>query len=496
MRSLILKMFIRYWIAAGLVLLFVDLNPHEQLHRPEATEALSAALRLHGAALIKAYEAGGCPAAAPMVSDSTETMSLVSSGGYPLCTPEPAAGLQSLIVDAAKSKAPIATNFRTFQVVAQSVSSPSGKPYVVLLKSSFKKPIPYGLVPGSTTIIISGVVTVLLSILIALPIQRLRSAARDIANGHLEARVKWGKGLGVVGGFPDSDVLHDLIIDFNHMAGRLQSLVAAQRLLFRDVSHELRSPLARLSVALELARVAGPPSMKVPLDRIETEVARVNDLIGQLLSLAQMETVQELSQPASLSLGELVKSVIPDVQYEANGRGCRVITRTLEDCVVYGDSIMLQRAIENVIRNAIRYTPENGVVAVDVEQLQSGGSRVAVVRVEDSGPGVPVEELTAILRPFYRVDKSRQRATGGFGVGLAIADRAVKLHSGAIKATNRSGGGLVVEIDLPHPACRRTCRSGGCLKLSLQFSRMRQPCLPLAPQTRSVSHALGDRPRK
>jgi len=233
------------------------------------------------------------------------------------------------------------------------------------------------------------------------------------------------------------------------MAERLQSLVAAQRVLFRDISHELRSPLARLSVALELARETGPSSMRAPLDRIEVETERVNDLIGQLLSLSHMETVQELSQTADFSLGDLVASIIPDVQYEANRSRCHVVATTLHECPVHGDPILLLRAIENVVRNAIRYTPENGVVEVDVEKVERNGSSLAVVRVADSGPGVPPDELISILQPFYRIDKSRQRTTGGFGVGLAIADRAVKLHSGEIRASNRPEGGLVVEMTFP-----------------------------------------------
>jgi two-component system sensor histidine kinase CpxA len=255
--------------------------------------------------------------------------------------------------------------------------------------------------------------------------------------------------LGPLGRFAPSDVLRGLIVDFNNMAERLQSLVDAQRVLVRDISHELRSPLARLSVALELAREARPASMTAPLDRIEAEAGRVNELISQLLSLSQMETLKELSPTSNLSLCEVVASVIPDVQYEASGRGCQVVTGTLQECVVYGDPVLLQRAIENVVRNAIRYTPENGIVEIDVERFESNGSALAVVRVKDNGPGVPPDELKSIMRPFYRVDKSRQRITGGYGVGLAIADRAVKLHSGQIKASNKPEGGLIVEMTFP-----------------------------------------------
>jgi two-component system, OmpR family, sensor histidine kinase CpxA len=449
LRSLILKIFLCYWIGAGIVILVIDLSPHEQMHRPEATAALAAVLRIHARTVLQAYEAGGCGAAGALLSDADNTLGVASPDGNILCSPAVGSNLRSLIERAAVSSQPIATNFRTFQVVALGVLSPSGKPYVLLLRNRFATPIFFGVVPGSTTLVISAVVTLLLAMLIAIPIRRLRSAARDIANGRLEARVTEGRGFGRAGHFPPSDVLHGLIVDFNHMAEHLESLVAAQRVLFRDISHELRSPLARLNVALELAREAGPASMKAPLDRIEVEAERVNDLIGQLLSLSYMETVQELSQSANLSLGDLVASVIPDIQYEANGRRCHVVARTLHECTVHGDRVLLQRALENVVRNAIRYTPENGVIEIDVEKVECNGVWMSVLRVGDSGPGVPSEELTSILLPFYRVDKSRQRSTGGFGVGLAIADRAVKLHAGEIKTWNKPEGGLVVEMIFP-----------------------------------------------
>jgi two-component system sensor histidine kinase CpxA len=448
MSSLILKMFLCYWIVASIVILVIDLGPHAQMHRAEATVALASVLRLHARPLLQAYEAGGCGAVAPLLSDAKEAMDLASPDGQILCSPEPENGLSSLIVAAAHSQMPVLASFQKFQMVGLPVVSASAKPYVLLLKYPYTASTLFSVVPGTTTLIISAVVTLLLAMLIAAPIQRLRMAARDIAGGRLGARVKWGGG---PRRFPlaPSDVIHGLIIDFNHMAERLQSLVSAQRVLVRDISHELRSPLARLSVALELAREAGPASMAAPLNRIEAEAGRLNELISQLLSLSQLETLEKVPQPENLSLGELVKSVIPDVQYEASGRGCHVIARTLEDCTVCGDAVLLHRAIENVVRNAIRYTPQDGVVEIDVERLESNGSAVAVVRVGDSGPGVPPGELKSILLPFYRVDKSRQRATGGFGVGLAIADRAVKLHAGEIRASNKPEGGLVVEMSFP-----------------------------------------------
>jgi two-component system sensor histidine kinase CpxA len=331
MGSLLIKIFLCYWFSASIVMLVIDLNPHEQMHRPEVTAALASVLRIHGRALAQAYEAGGCSAATPLMSDPEDAMDLASPDGQILCDPAPAPGLHSLIMSSAHSKKPVGHNFPNFEMIALAIKSPSGKPYVVLLRSRFTAAVFFGVVPGTTTLMISGVVTLLLSLLIALPIRRLRLVARDIANGRLDARVKPGFVLGAIGRFTPPDVLRVLMIDFNNMAERLQSLVDAQRVLVRDISHELRSPLARLSVALELAREAPPASMAAPLDRIEAEAARVNELISQLLSLSQLETLKELSQSSNLCLGELVASMIPDVRYEANGRRCHVVARTLED---------------------------------------------------------------------------------------------------------------------------------------------------------------------
>jgi two-component system sensor histidine kinase CpxA len=188
--------------------------------------------------------------------------------------------------------------------------------------------------------------------------------------------------------------------------------------------------------------------MKVHLNRIERETTKLNNLISQLVSLSYMDTMQNI-QRANLSLNTVITDLLPDVQYEASGRHCHIVATMVRDCVVRGDAALLHRALENIVRNAIHYTPENSVVQIDLNTGEEGGVQQAVLRVTDDGPGVPEEELDAILRPFYRVDRSRQSSTGGFGIGLAIADRAVRLHDGDIVARNSPAGGLAVEIRLP-----------------------------------------------
>jgi two-component system sensor histidine kinase CpxA len=283
-----------------------------------------------------------------------------------------------------------------------------------------------------------------LVLLFTRPVVRLRKAARELASGKLSARVVWpGSQSRIFAG----DEIQALIHDFNHMAERLESLVDAQKLLLRDVSHELRSPLARLSVALELAREDSDPAATPHLERIERETERLNLLIGQLLTLSSMEAIERVENLETLSLNRLIERMLPDAEYEARQRQCTVAFHASDECFISANQELLYRAIENVVRNAIRYT-ENGT-AVEIKLGRSNGSGQVEIEVSDRGPGIPEDKREAILRPFYRVDYARSPTTGGFGVGLAIADRAVRLHHGGLCASNRPDGGATFRITLP-----------------------------------------------
>jgi two-component system, OmpR family, sensor histidine kinase CpxA len=245
------------------------------------------------------------------------------------------------------------------------------------------------------------------------------------------------------------DEFHALVHDFNHMAERLESLVNAQRLLLRDVSHELRSPLARLSVALELSREDADPTMTTHLDRIQRETERLNQLIGQLLTLSSMEAVEGAERFESVSLKTLLEEILSDADYEARQREASVRLDADCDCVVEGRRELLYRAIENVVRNAIRYTEPRSAVEIRLYHSNDRQQPAAVVEVNDRGPGIPESERESIFRPFYRVDQARSAHTGGFGVGLAIAERAVKLHKGQLRVRTREGGGTTLQMILP-----------------------------------------------
>lgn len=267
------------------------------------------------------------------------------------------------------------------------------------------------------------------------PIRDLRRAAQRMASGDFSARVT-----GVAAG---GDEIADLSRDFNTMAERTESLLQAQKRLLRDISHELRSPLTRQNVALELAGQRFPEAAPY-LERIAKESQRLDELIGHLLVLTRLEADVDDSTKEPVSLHGLLHAIVRDADFEAVNVKRRV-TCTLQDVSVNGSPEMLSRAFENIIRNGVRYTAEE--TAVEVELVSDGAE--ATVTVRDHGPGVPEEYVQQIFKPFFRVEKSRDRDSGGTGIGLAIARQAILLHGGSIKAENSRNGGLKVVIRLP-----------------------------------------------
>jgi len=299
-------------------------------------------------------------------------------------------------------------------------------------------------VPGLVIAVLSsGMVCYFLAWYLTKPVTRLRAATQRLAAGDLSARA----------GDPGSrrrDEIAGLIRDFDTMAGRLETLVKAQSRLLNDISHELRSPLARLNVALGLARQRSGPESAAMLERIELEASRLNELIGRLLTLARLEDGEQRVPSAPVLLDEVVLNVAEDAEFEAQARHCHVRSEIPGGIwEVRGDASLLHSAIENVVRNAIRYTREGTTVAIHLERAENAGGEEAVVRVTDCGDGVPADALEKLFQPFYRLDDARGRQTGGVGLGLAITERAVRFHGGRVAATNRAEGGLMVEIHLP-----------------------------------------------
>ncbi len=298
-------------------------------------------------------------------------------------------------------------------------------------------------------VVVAGVFSLLLARYIARPVRRLREATARIAEGDLSVRVMPELGR-------SSAELVELATDFDRMAERLENLIESQRRLLRDVSHELRSPLARLGVALELARQRSGEAAQSALDRIERDALRLGELISEILQLTRLDA-GVLGEPGEakevVDFTGLVTEIVSDVDFEAKGTG-RGVSAALEPALtVSGHAELLRRAIENILRNAVRFSPDGGLVDVKLSTRpthESGGKgRGLRLEVRDHGQGVPPESLADIFRPFFRVETARDRDTGGAGIGLAIVERSIRLHGGTVKAENAEGGGLRLVVELP-----------------------------------------------
>lgn len=285
------------------------------------------------------------------------------------------------------------------------------------------------------------IVTLLCAVLLAWyfskPIRNLRRAFDAAAEGKLDVRL--GPEMGKL-----RDELADLGHDFDRMATRLQALVNSQRQLLHDVSHELRSPLARLQASIGLAR-QNPDKLASTLDRIELESTRINSLVEELLTLSRLEAGVMGELKDEIVMHELLEDLVEDARFEAALKGCEVEFRGEYDVIVRGRAELLYRAIENVVRNAIKYTTDHSMVVMRTEYDAS--HQQLKLFVLDKGPGVPEQELDRIFVPFFRSGTTAN--ADGHGLGLAIARRVIEAHGGNISISNRKSGGLCVEIALP-----------------------------------------------
>ena len=287
------------------------------------------------------------------------------------------------------------------------------------------------------TLLVSTVVCFLLARYLSDPIRHLRAATRSIAAGDLGVRVSSLMG-------SRRDELGMLALDFDVMAERLRALLASHRELLRDVSHELRSPLARLQIALGLARRPNA-DLEQEFDRIELETARLDELIGEILSLSRLDDPARTLVAEPVNLEELLETLVENARIEADLRSIQLQLNALPGLSVEGDRELLFRAVENVLRNAVRFSP-NGTL---VEVTAARAADQAVIRIRDHGPGVPQEALARIFEPFFCVAQARDRESGGYGIGLAITARVAALHGGSVRAENAAPSGLALEITLP-----------------------------------------------
>ena len=456
MSRLFLRIFLWSWLmAAAIVVAMVAGSPfltrsHPNLDRWERrVEAMVRHAADDAAARVaRGEQATGCRRHGRDGHAPCRVYVIGETGRDTLGRPVPEA-LDRLVREVRRTGEPRTERVGTLHASARTAVTPGGRTVVVV--AAIRRPprvvdllAPRFLLPRLAVLLtIVGLLAFVLARRIAAPMATLRAAARRLADGDLEARV----------GPPLTrrrDEIGELARDFDAMAARLQALLESERRLLRDVSHELRSPLARIGVALELARRGDPAEREQALGRIGLEADRLNAMIGQILTLARLEDggAPPVRQP--VDLGTLVAAVVEDARFEARRRGVAIELRTeTTDCVAEGDAGLLRSAVENVVRNALRHAAEDGRITV---VLRPAGEDRAAVIVADDGPGVGEADLERLFEPFYRTGTARDRATGGVGLGLAITAAAVRAHGGAVAASNRPGGGLEVRIELP---CRR-----------------------------------------
>ncbi|PYX28028.1 MAG: two-component sensor histidine kinase [Acidobacteria bacterium] len=447
MRSLFLKIFLSFWAAQALflvlaILVVIALRPT----REPGIESMVARVATESVA---AYKDGGEPAARSYVEDLENTQHvhafIFDPSGKEISGRMVFPWIEDMRRTGRVRHRSWLDSFMPERFYRQSQSI-DGQNYTLVLEFPAGPRVfgPHGIPSLGLTIAVisSGLVCYLLAWSLTSPVVRLRQAAQRLAAGDLTART----GAPMKG---RRDELAQLMRDFDRMAERIEALMDSQSRLLKDVSHELRSPLARLSVALGLARRQAAPGAEAALNRIELEADRLNQLIQRLLTISRLETGTDGILKTRVSLRDLVEHVVRDAEYEAQGRGCSVFAEPTDEYPVDANPDLLRSAIENVVRNAIRYTAAGTAVEVRLERRIGDEGEDLAIRVLDSGPGVPEEALDKIFEPFYRIDDARNRQTGGAGLGLSIADRAVRLHGGRVRASNRPEGGLAVEIRIP-----------------------------------------------
>lgn len=451
-RSLFFKIFAWFWLTMALIIgaftLMFRIANLESLPERATRGAVGEALTLFSENTVQVYQKEGQQALADLVrrafKESGTEIFLFDSNGKPL-TPQNADSVMNVVrdVQAHPEHSPPPRPYFSPGVArstwARQIAAPDGRTYIFVAR--FRQP---GSPPRFfsyprivVAILIVGLVCYLLGLYLTSPLKKLQKTVKTFAAGNLEARVSPELG-------SRKDEVADLGREFDHMAEQIAALITSQKRLLADISHELRSPLARLSVALELARKSSNGKAAGPLDRIEQESERVNQLVGQLLTLTRLESGAERVPPEVIALEDLVQEVIDDANFEAKPMNREVTAARLDHCRVKGSSELLRSAIENIVRNAVRYTAEGTAVEVSlVWRLET-----AVLTVRDHGPGIPEADLQHIFEPFYRVSEARDRASGGVGLGLSIADGTVKLHGGSIRAENTQDG-LLVTLELP-----------------------------------------------
>ena len=448
MRSLFLKIFLWFWATA--IMTGVALFLSFLLQRGGIPErwhaALSEAGGIYGKAAVGEMERGGRSALTAYLDDLARSAHIQACLFYRNGTAIAGAKCDSfrlLLNRAVESSRHSAFDIRYGLVrVALYVAGKDGTIYVFATelpagpRAAFG-PDPLGFALHCIVgVAVSGLICYWLARYLTRPIVQLQAASRQLAAGRLETRA-------ATPAQRRSDELGELVRDFNQMAERIEGLVSSQRQLISDVSHELRSPLARLIVAMDLARErkGDDPAF----DRMEKDFARLSEMVGRLLTVARLDAAGVSVEMKSLNLTALIADVVSDAEFAARERQRSVRFSGDKEVYVRGNGALLRSAIENIVLNAVRYTAPETMVDVNLQRDTAS----AELTVRDHGPGVPEKELQNIFRPFYRITNARDDQSGGAGLGLAITEKVIRLHRGSVNAVNAADGGLEVRIKVP-----------------------------------------------
>ncbi len=454
MRSLFLRIFLWFWvtvIATGvaLILTFI-LEPSGVPSRWHAT--LTDTARYAGIVAIETTEKDGLSSTAAYLdrfrNEAHINACLFDSSGNPLAGRN-CLEFQDMTLQAAATHKTGFTMKHGITRVAIALTGKSGRAYIFATELVAGPRAAFGINRGSAilqwgvALLVSGLICFVLARYLTAPILGLRSVSQQLAGGDLSARAG-----------PElerrRDELGHLAIDFNTMVSRIEGLVSRQRQLISDISHELRSPLARLNVALDLAR--NRKGADPAFEQMQEDLSLIDEMIGRLLTIAKLDISAPQVPMKAVDVEQLVSQIVRAADFEAQGETGGLSFVSSGPCVVHGSEELLRSAIENVVRNAIRYTNDGTAAEINLETDSASKAGAIRLTVRDYGPGVPEAELENIFQPFYRVADSRDRQSGGTGLGLAIAYRVVQLHGGSIRARNAVPSGLLVEILLPSKA--------------------------------------------
>ncbi len=446
--SLFLKIFLWFWLAMALIVGALTLVTRTFQNEPIVRQwqiFAGEAITTHSQTAAQIYNAEGKNGLDIFLkrlenSQRIKAVGLFRQNGEQIAGSQISSDTSDIENKAIASDEPEFERGENYFLIARKTASANGEPVVLITQWERPRDTDGAFLTTRqifqilAVILTAGLLCYALASYLSSPIVKLRRATRKFAEGDLHTRLDIRR----------RDELGDLAREFDEMAERIETLVASEKRLTQDISHELRSPLARLNVALELARSRANPETTNFIERIEIESKRLNEMISRLLVLSKLENRSENFEKREINLTKLFEQIVTDADFEAqaNEKSVKVLRR--DEAKIFGNETLLRSAIENVLRNAVKYTPEKTSVEVSLKR-QNG---TAVVAVRDFGAGVPETELEKLFRPFYRVHAARDRKTGGIGLGLAIAERAVHAHGGTIKAENTDKG-LSVEIDLP-----------------------------------------------